>query len=59
MNLILFLFSALLFFLLTPGILLSLPPGGSKMVVAITHAIVFGAVFTLSHRMLMALGGGM
>lgn len=59
MNLIMFLFSALLFFLLTPGILLSLPPGGSKMVVAITHAIVFGAVFTLSHRMLMALGGGM
>ena len=59
MNLILFLFSALLFFLLTPGILLSLPPGGSKIVVAITPAIVFGAVFTLSHRMLMALGGGM
>ena len=59
MNLIMFLFSALLFFLLTPGILLSLPPGGSKMVVAITHAIVFGAVFTLSHRMLMAFGGGM
>ena len=59
MNLIMFLFSALLFFLLTPGILLSLPPGGSKIVVAITHAIVFGAVFTLSHRMLMALGGGM
>jgi hypothetical protein len=57
MNLIMFIFSALLFFLLTPGILLSLPPGGSKMVVAITHAIVFGAVLTLAHPMLMSLGG--
>lgn len=57
MNLIMFIFSALLFFLLTPGILLSLPPGGSKIVVAITHAIVFGAVWSLSHRMLMSFGG--
>lgn len=57
MNLIMFLFSAVLFFLLTPGILLSLPPGGSKMVVAMTHAIVFGAVMTFSHKMLMSFGG--
>ena len=56
MNLIMFLFSAVLFFLLTPGILLSLPPGGSKMVVAATHAVVFGLVFSLSHKMLMSLG---
>uniref|UniRef100_A0A6C0I7V2 Uncharacterized protein n=1 Tax=viral metagenome TaxID=1070528 RepID=A0A6C0I7V2_9ZZZZ len=54
-----FIFSAVLFFLLTPGIILSLPPGGSKMMVAATHAVVFGVVFTLSHNMLMALGGSM
>ena len=30
--------TALLFFVLTPGILLRLPPGGSQMVVAATHA---------------------
>jgi hypothetical protein len=36
--------TALLFFLLTPGILLSLPPGGSPYVVAATHAIVFALV---------------
>jgi hypothetical protein len=59
MNLIMFIFSAVLFFLLTPGIILSLPPGGSKMMVAATHAVVFGVVFTLSHNMLMALGGSM
>ncbi len=56
MNLIMFLFSAVLFFLLTPGILLSLPPGGSKTVVAATHAVVFGAVWSLSHNMLMSFG---
>ena len=33
---------AALFFVLTPGVLLSLPPGGSKMTVALTHAAVFG-----------------
>ena len=54
-----FIVSAVLFFLLTPGIVLSLPPGGSKMVVALTHAVVFGIVFTLSHRMLMGLAGSM
>ena len=56
MDLVMFLFTAVLFFLLTPGILLSLPPGGSKMVVAATHAVVFGLVFSLSHKMLMSLG---
>ena len=55
MNLIMFIFGAVLFFVLTPGILLSLPPGGSKMVVAATHAVVFGAVFSLAHPMLMSM----
>ena len=59
MNLVMFIVSAVLFFLLTPGIILSLPPGGSKMVVAATHAVVFGIVFTLSHNMLMGLAGSM
>jgi len=59
MNLVMFIFSAVLFFILTPGILLSLPPGGSKTVVALTHAVVFGLVFTLSHNMLMSLGSSM
>jgi len=33
-----------LFFLLTPGILVTLPPGGSKYVVALVHALIFGLV---------------
>lgn len=36
--------TAVLFFLLTPGILVSLPPGGGKFAVAATHAIVFALV---------------
>ena len=59
MNMIMFIVSAVLLFLLTPGIILSLPPGGSKMVVAATHAVVFGIVFTLSHNMLMRFAGSM
>ena len=54
MDLAMFIFSAVLFFLLTPGILLSLPPGGSKMVVAGTHAIVFAVVMTFFHKMIMS-----
>ncbi len=46
-----FLFVALLFFLLTPGILLTVPSGASKTTVAITHAIVFALLFTLTHKM--------
>ncbi len=37
-------YSAILFFVLTPGILLTLPKGGSKFAVAATHALVFAIV---------------
>lgn len=36
----------ILFILLSPGILLSLPPGQSHLVQVLTHAVVFGAVYT-------------
>lgn len=48
---------ALLFFVLVPGVLLSLPPGGSKLVVAAVHAVVFGLVYHFTHRMVARLGG--
>lgn len=34
-----------LFILLSPGVLLSLPPGSSYIVKVVTHAVVFGAVY--------------
>ena len=37
------------FFLLCPGILVSLPPKGSKYVVAGVHAVIFGLLAGLSH----------
>lgn len=36
--------TALLFFVLTPGVVLSLPPGGGLYTVAATHAVVFALV---------------
>ena len=39
--------SIVLFYLLTPGILVSLPPGGSEKTVALTHAVVFAIVSKL------------
>ena len=44
-----------LFFVLTPGVLVSLPPRGSKMAVAATHALVFAVLFQLTHKMAMKL----
>jgi hypothetical protein len=35
----------LLFILLSPGVLLSLPAGSSRLVQVVTHAVVFGAVY--------------
>jgi hypothetical protein len=48
MYLHIFVFSVLLFFVLSPGVLLRLPPNGSKYVVAFVHALVFAVVFSLS-----------
>lgn len=45
------LFVAFLFVLLTPGILVSLPPRSSKLTTAITHGIVFAIVFHFTHKL--------
>jgi len=47
MNPILFVFAFLLFFLLTPKVLVCLPRKGSKFVVAGVHALIFALVFIL------------
>jgi hypothetical protein len=59
MSLIVSLYVALLFFVLTPGILLSLPKGGSKFTVAGVHALVFGLIFHFTHKVVWRLGGGL
>lgn len=39
-----------LFVLLTPGVLLALPPGQSLLVQTVTHAVVFGLVYWFLRR---------
>jgi hypothetical protein len=51
MNLTMTLFTTLLFVLLTPGLLLRIPPGGSKLTVAIVHGLVFALVYHFTHKM--------
>jgi uncharacterized transporter YbjL len=46
----LLLFVAVLFFLLTPSILVSLPAKGNKYVVAAVHAIIFALIFYFTYN---------
>ena len=55
MNLIVVAYAAILFFVLTPGILVTLPPKSSKMIVAATHAIVFAIVLAFTCKMVWKL----
>jgi uncharacterized protein YebE (UPF0316 family) len=52
-NLCMTLFVVALFYVLTPGVLLTLPPKGSKMIVALTHAVVFAIIYSLAHKMVL------
>lgn len=45
------LFTATMFYLLTPGVLVRLPPRGSTMTVNVTHALVFAVVSSLVWRL--------
>jgi len=51
MNVVMTLYLAVLFLLLCPGVLVSLPPKGSRLTVALTHAAVFALVYHLTHKM--------
>jgi hypothetical protein len=53
MNLLMFAYIALLFLVLTPGVLLRLPPNGSKIAVAVTHGVVFAVVWHFTHKMVL------
>ena len=51
-------YAAVLFYALTPGVLVSLPPGASRMTVNLTHAVVFGVVWALTNKMVWKVVGG-
>ena len=48
MNFLFVLFVFVLFFILTPGILVTLPKKGSKMVVALVHGVIFATTLAVS-----------
>ena len=52
-HIFLFLFNFLLFFILSPGILLRLPKNGSKYTVAAVHGLVFAIAFSLFYNILL------
>jgi hypothetical protein len=51
MNLIMLLYVALLAFALSPGVLVSLPPGADKTTTALTHAVVLAVVYAFTHAL--------
>jgi len=55
MDLFHLIYLALLFFVLTPGVLLSLPPKASKLTVAAVHALVFAIVYHFTHATVLRL----
>ena len=44
------LFTAVLFVVLTPGVLVKLPPGGSMLTVAFVHGLIFALVYHVTHK---------
>jgi len=55
MHLICTLYVALLFIVLTPGVLLRLPPKGPLLTAAIVHGLVFALVYHFTHKMVLRL----
>ena len=50
MNWIVTIYTAFLFFILTPGVLVTLPPKSKKMIVIGTHAAIFALIFHFTHH---------
>ena len=45
------LFIVILFFVMTPGVLFSLPKGGTWMMKVAVHAVLFALVYHFTHKM--------
>ena len=52
MNIIVAVYSAILFFILTPNIVVRFPSNGSKMTVAMVHATVFGIILYFTQKII-------
>lgn len=45
-----FIFSALLYYVLTPGIFITIPPKSNKKIVALVHGLVYSTVLYFTHK---------
>jgi len=59
MNLVVAIYCAVLFFVLSPGVFLRLPQNGSKFMVAAVHAAVFGVILYFTQKMVWKMSVGM
>jgi hypothetical protein len=50
MNWIITLYTALLFFVLVPGVLVNLPPKQGKMTTAAVHAVIFALIWHFTYK---------
>ena len=51
MNWVTTIYAAVLFFMLTPGVLVSLPPKKGKFIVAAFHALIFALIWHFTHKL--------
>lgn len=51
-NILFFVIFVFLFVVLTPGVLVSLPPKSSKIITAITHGFIFAVILALIYKFL-------
>ena len=59
MNWLVALYLAILFYVLSPNVLVRLPPNGNKMTVSATHAAIFGILVYLTTKMVWRLSMSM
>ena len=55
MRMFMILFVTVLFVLLTPGLLFSVPKGGNKWTVALVHALLFALIYHFTHKLVWTL----
>ena len=51
MNMIMIIYTIVLFVLLTPSILFRIPKKGNKLMVAFVHGVIFAIIYSLTHKM--------
>jgi hypothetical protein len=52
MNWLLTIYIFILFFILTPGILVRIPTNGGKVPIALTHALLFALIWHFTHKII-------